>query len=68
MGADFLDAFQGANTVFGIFCKKTLDESLDLFGDAGGFGKFRFRIEDGKKDILFFGCVERGPSEQEFIK
>jgi hypothetical protein len=59
MAADFFDAFQGTNTVVGIFCKEALNESLDLFRNTGRFGEFRLRIEDRKKDILFFGCIER---------
>ena len=64
MRADFLYAFQGANSVVGVFGEQTLDEGLDLFGDVGGFGEFGFRVKNGKKDIFFFRGVEWRPSIQ----
>jgi hypothetical protein len=35
MRIDFLDAFQGADTVVGVFSEKTFDKGLDLFRDVG---------------------------------
>ena len=68
MRIDFLDAFQGADTVVRVFSEKTFDKGLDLFRDVWWFGEFGFGVKNGKKDILFFGGIERRPSVEELIK